>query len=63
VMLTARLPQSNEIQAKLENSGMELVDFDRREGGYRLRVGSEDLDQRRDLLGELIAMAFRNHVA
>ncbi len=38
VMLTIRLPQSGEMQSKLEASGLEVVDFDRREGGYRIRL-------------------------
>jgi len=62
VMLTLRLPQSAETQSKLEASGIEIVDSDRREGGYRLRLGIDDLGQRRDALQEFIAMAHRNHV-
>ncbi len=45
-MLTVRLPQSAQMQSRLEESGLELVDFDKREGGYRVRLGQDDLQQR-----------------
>ena len=33
----------------------------RREGGYRIRLGAEDLDKRGDVLRQLIEMAYRGH--
>ncbi len=62
VMVTVRLPQSAETQAKLDDSGLETVDFDRREGGYRIRLGAEDAEKRADVLRQVIEMAYRNHV-
>ena len=62
LMLTLRLQPSAETQASLEASGVEVVDFDKREAGYRLRVGVEDLETRGDVLRELIEKAHRNHV-
>lgn len=62
LMLTVRLQQSPEIQARLEESGMEALDYDKREGGYRIRLGIDDLKNRCDVLRLLIEMAFRNHI-
>lgn len=62
LMLTIRLPQSADVQSKLEESGLEALDYDKREGGYRIRLGIDDLKNRRDVLRQLIEMAFRNHM-
>ncbi len=62
LMLTVRLPQSAEMQSRLEESGLELVDFDKREGGYRVRLGPDDLQQRGDSLRQLIDAAYRRQL-
>lgn len=62
LMLTIRLQQSPEVQARLEESGLEAIDYDKREGGYRLRRGLDDLKNRGDVLRQLIEMAYRNHI-
>lgn len=62
LMLTIRLQQSPEVQARLEESGLEALDYDKREGGYRVRLGIDDLKNRGDVLRSLIEMAYRDHV-
>jgi len=62
LMLTVRLQPSAETQTRLEGSGLEVLDFDKREAGYRVRLGVDDIDKRRDVLKELIEMAYRTHV-
>jgi predicted transport protein len=62
LMLTIRLPQSAEIQAKLDASGLDVVDFDRREGGYRLRLGTNDVEDRGEVVRGLVEMAYRRQV-
>lgn len=61
-MLTIRLKQSADVQSRLEESGLEALDYDKREGGYRIRLGIDDLKNRGDVLRQLIEMAFRNHI-
>ena len=61
LVLSIRLPQSAEIQSRLEEAGLETLEYDRREGGYRIRLGAEDLDKRGDVLRQLIEMAYRGH--
>ncbi len=61
LMLTIRLRPSPEIQARLEESGLETLDYNKREG-YRIRLGADDLKNRGDVLRQLIEMAFRNHL-
>ncbi len=61
VLVTFRLPQSMETLSKLEESGLEVHDYFKPEGGYRVRLSAEDLDQRRDVLRELIGMTIGHH--
>lgn len=62
VLVTIRLPQSTEIQSKLEEGGLEVHDYFKTEAGYRVRLGGDDLDQRRNVLREFIGTAARNDV-
>lgn len=61
LVLTIRLKQSPEVQSRLDESGLEVLDYDKREAGYRIRLGADDLKNRGDVLRQLIEMAFRNH--
>lgn len=63
LMLSIRLKQAAETEAKLEGSGLEVLEYDKREGGYRIRLGADDLQDRGDVLRQLIEMAYRDHVA
>jgi hypothetical protein len=63
LILSVRLQPSAETQARLEGSGLEVMDSDKREGGYRIRLGIDDIEKRRDVLQHLIEMAYRTHVA
>ena len=62
LMLTIRLQQSPEMQARLEQSGLEALEYDKREGGYRIRLGVDDLNARREVLRQFIETAYRNHL-
>lgn len=55
-----RLDESPEIEKLIENSGLEVMDYDKRWGRYRIRITAQDLSKHRDLLMELIKRAFSN---
>jgi hypothetical protein len=61
LVLTIRLKQSPKVQSRLDESGLEVLDYDKREAGYRIRLGADDLKNRGGVLRQLIEMAFRNH--
>ena len=42
---------------RLEQAGLELLEYGRRGCRYRMRLTRVDLDQRRELLGQLVEMA------
>jgi hypothetical protein len=62
LVLTVRLKPSPELQTRLEESGLEALEYDKREGGYRIRLGTDDLNKQSEVLRQFIEMAYRNHV-
>lgn len=61
--LSIRLKQSADIESKLEESGLEALEYDKREGSYRLRLGVDELTGYEDTLRQLIGMAYREQAA
>ena len=61
LLLTVRLKPSPEVQAKVEESGLEWLDYDKREGGYRIRLSGDDVNKHADMLRRLVEMAYRSH--
>ena len=63
LVLSIRLKQSAETESKLQESGLEALEFDKREGGYRIRLGVEEPKNHEESLRQLIGMAYREQIA
>jgi len=63
LVLSIRLKQSADAESKLEESGLEALEYDKREGGYRIRIGVDELKNYEDMLRQLIGMAYREQSA
>jgi predicted transport protein len=59
LVLSIRLKQSAEVEARLEASGVEALEYEKREGTYRIRLDAEELAKQYDVIQQLIEMAFR----
>ena len=57
LILGVRLPETEELTAKLEACGIETQPYERRDGAYRLRLAKKDLASRKELLTELLLLA------
>jgi hypothetical protein len=53
-----RLANSPEMQDRLEAAGLDLMDYDKRWGRYRIRLQPSDFEKNRGILEEIIAEAF-----
>lgn len=53
-----RLVNSPETQKRLEAAGLDLMDYDKRWGRYRIRLEPGDVEKNRKILEEIIAEAF-----
>ena len=57
LLLGIRVPESDDVAAQIEASGVETQPYDRRESAYRLRLTARDLQARPDVLRQLISLA------
>ena len=56
--LEVRLDRSDETQAQLDASGLDIMDYDARWGRYRIRLAKGDTTKHKDFLAELMTKAF-----
>jgi predicted transport protein len=56
--LEVSLPKDDERTAKLENVGLEVLEYDAQFGYYKIRLSAEDLDKHQDLLVALMNEAY-----
>jgi predicted transport protein len=56
--LEVRLDRSDETQAQLDGSGLDVMDYDSRWGRYRIRLAKGDTTKRKDFLAALMTKAF-----
>lgn len=54
-----RLERSDEIEKRLNEAGMDMMDYDSRGGRYRIRLSRGDVEAHRELLSELLAQAYK----
>ena len=55
-----KLPRAEEIDAKIEQAGIEALEYAARWGAYRLSLHREDITKHRALLKELMQAAYQN---
>lgn len=56
--LEPRLEKSDETQERLENAGLDVMDYDDRWGRYRIRLTPADLNEQQDVITEVLTQAF-----
>ena len=56
--LELHLPESEELDARIEEAGLDTLEYDKRFGRYRLRLKKEDTDSKTDVLKELSQLAY-----
>ena len=56
--LEVRLDRSDETQAQLDGSGLDVMDYDARWGRYRIRLAKGDATKHKDFLASLMEKAF-----
>jgi len=53
-----RVNNSPETQERLDNAGLDIMDYDIRWGRYRIRLQPEDIKRHKDILTEVVKEAF-----
>ena len=61
--LEIKLPQSNDLDTKIEAAGLETLEYDKRWGRYRLRLTKDEMKSKADFLKELARNAYERRYA
>ncbi len=61
--ISVRLKQSDEIQNDLEQAGLDLMDYQKRWGQYRIRLSKSDISEHHELLTRIFRMAYENSIS
>ncbi len=56
--LEIRLPQEEEYDGIISESGLEVLDYDKRWGNYRFRLSEEDIEKHSDTIKDLMLKAY-----
>lgn len=53
-----RLKQSDEIEKKLEEAGLDLMNYDKKWGRYRIKLSKQEVNKHKELITNLLKMAY-----
>ncbi|TCT11249.1 hypothetical protein EDC22_1041 [Tepidamorphus gemmatus] len=56
--LELKLKQSDEIDAKINGAGLDTLEYSKRWGLYRIRLGTGDVENHKDAIEELMRLAY-----
>ncbi|MDH5762943.1 MAG: DUF5655 domain-containing protein [Nitrospinota bacterium] len=59
ILFEPKLKNSDEIETKLEEAGLDSLEYAKRWGTYRIRLSKEDIETKQDILKELAGMAYK----
>ncbi|MEQ8701170.1 MAG: DUF5655 domain-containing protein, partial [Bauldia litoralis] len=61
--LELKLPETEELDAKIEDAGIETLEYNKRWGNYQLRLTKEQVKSKAELLRELMQLAYERRSA
>ena len=56
--LEIRLPQTEETDELIANSELDILDYDKRWGSYRLKLTEKDISEKEETLNSLLKQAY-----
>jgi hypothetical protein len=58
VTVDMKLPETDDLNEKIENSGIETGDYDKKWGRYKLRLNKSDVESKAEIIRELMNLAY-----
>ncbi len=58
-----KLPQTDELDAKIDEAGLDTLEYNKRSGLYRLRLTKDDINSKSDVLRELSQLAYERRAS
>jgi len=56
-----RLSQSEDTEKRLEEAGLDLMDYDKKWGRYRIRLTHEDVESHKELLTDMLSRSYESY--
>jgi predicted transport protein len=57
--LEVRLPKSDDLASKLEQSGLDLMDYDSRWGRYKIKISKNEIKKHSEILLDILKEAYQ----
>ncbi|MCI0736790.1 MAG: hypothetical protein L0Y50_11065 [Beijerinckiaceae bacterium] len=58
-----KLPQTDELDTKIDEAGLDALEYNNRGGRYRLRLTKDDIKTKTDILKELSQLAYERRTS
>jgi len=53
-----KIKQSDEIEKMIEDAGLDLMNYDKRRGRYRIRLSKQEVNKHKELITSLLKIAY-----
>lgn len=63
INLSLKLPETDDIDAKIDEAGINTLEYDKRAGAYRLQLTRGDVESKKDVLRELLRLAYEHRAS
>lgn len=60
LLITLRIPKSDEIDEKIDNAGLDILDYDEKWNRYRIRIKKDELEKKKETIIELLKISYNN---
>ncbi len=58
IRIEVRIPKSDEMDQKIESNELDILDYDAKWGRYRIKLSKDQIQRKKDFLGEIMKLAF-----
>lgn len=62
ILITLRIPKSEEIDEKIDNANLDFLDYDEKWSRYRIRIKKDEIEKKKEIIIELLKIAYNNSV-
>jgi hypothetical protein len=60
VKISLRIQKTDEIDEKIENASLDILDYDEKWNRYRIRIKKDELENKKDIITELLKYSYNN---
>jgi predicted transport protein len=58
ILITIRIPKSDEIDEKIDTAGLDTLDYDEKWNRYRIRIKKDEIEKKKEIIIELLKISY-----